>query len=142
MNKKYLHIIITIFFLFFVTGYSKISFSLDNTLKKFEWEKRILLIIAKSENEKIILKAKEFFDKYTCKNQERNLKLVTVVTSQIKTLTIPKKFRYRFGIWLIGYDGNEKAYSNDSSLLDQVHNIIDTMPIRVSEMIANKSKCN
>ena len=142
MNKKYLHIIITIFFLFFVTGYSKISFSLDNTLKKFEWEKRILLIIAKSENEKIILETKKFFEKYICRNNERNLKLITVVTSKIKAFTIPKKFRNRYGIWLIGYDGKEKAYSNDSSLLNQVHNIIDSMPIRLSEMIATKSKCD
>ena len=101
-----------------------------------------MLIIAKSENEKIILEAKKFFDEYTCRNKERNLKLITVITSKIKTLTIPKKFRDRYGIWLIGYDGKEKAYSNDSSLLNQVHNIIDSMPIRLSEMIATKSKCN
>ena len=142
MNKKYVNTIIIIFFVFFVTGFSKISFSLDNTLKKFEWEKRILLIIAKSENEKIILETKKFFEKYTCGNNERNLKLITVITSKIETLKIPKKFRNRYGILLIGYDGKEKAYSKDSSLLNQLHNIIDSMPIRLSEMIGNKSKCN
>ena len=43
--------------------------------------------------------------------------------------------------WLIGYDGGDKSYSNDTSLLKEVHNIVDTMPIRQSEMTEQNEKC-
>ena len=49
--------------------------------------------------------------------------------------------RNKYGIWLIGYDGGDKSYSNDTSLLKEVHNIVDTMPIRQSEMTEQNEKC-
>ena len=55
---------------------------------------------------------------------------------------IPDKYKNKYGIWLIGYDGKEKSYSNDTSLLKDIHNIIDTMPIRKREITQQIKKCN
>ena len=45
------------------------------------------------------------------------------------------------GIWLIGYDGNIKAHSEDNSILLNLYNIIDSMPIRKSEIEASSINC-
>lgn len=46
----------------------------------------------------------------------------------------PDYFQNKTGIWLIGYDGYIKAYAEGNSLLSNVHNLIDNMPIRKEEI--------
>ena len=48
----------------------------------------------------------------------------------------------KYGIWLIGYDSGDKSCSTDTSLLKEIHNIIDTMPVRKSEMNEQNEECN
>ena len=50
-------------------------------------------------------------------------------------------FKDKTGIWLIGYDGNIKGYSEDNTLLSNLHNLIDNMPIRKEEMKNLKKNC-
>ena len=50
---------------------------------------------------------------------------------------LPLYFKNKKGIWLIGYDGNIKAYSRDNSLLLNLYSIIDSMPIRKLEIEAS-----
>ena len=50
-------------------------------------------------------------------------------------------FKDKTGIWLIGYDGNIKEYSEDNTLLSNLHKLIDNMPIRKDEMKKSKKKC-
>ena len=38
------------------------------------------------------------------------------------------------GIWLIGYDGSIKAYSEDTRLLISLFELIDSMPMRREEL--------
>jgi len=55
------------------------------------------------------------------------------------------KYKNKYGIWLIGYDGQGKGHSTDISLLKKIHHLIDKMPIRNREIIDNKQKnvkCN
>ena len=61
----------------------------------------------------------------------------------ISQLDYLSKYMYLFGgIWLIGYDGQDKSHSTNISLLKEIHNIIDTMPIRKKEMTEQNEKCN
>ena len=46
-----------------------------------------------------------------------------------------------FGMWLIGYDGNIKAYSEDGQLLTKLFEIIDKMPMRKGEMKSGSGYC-
>ena len=50
-------------------------------------------------------------------------------------------FKDKTGIWLIGYDGYIKAFSKDNSLLSDVYNLIDNMPIGKEEKKELISKC-
>ena len=51
-----------------------------------------------------------------------------------KTLT-------KYGFWLIGYDGEVKAFSLETNILNEIFNLIDQMPIRQQEMLMYKKKC-
>ena len=50
-------------------------------------------------------------------------------------------FKGKTGIWLIGYDGNIKGYTEDATLLSNLHYLIDNMPIRKEEMKEFKKNC-
>ena len=52
--------------------------SLHNTLEKYKWKKRILLLIAKEEDTILINEVDKFFINQKCKNDERNLKLLKI----------------------------------------------------------------
>ena len=43
---------------------------------------------------------------------------------------------------IIGYDGYDKAYSSDLSLLEDLYQIIDKMPVRQNEMLNGVSSCD
>ena len=55
---------------------------------------------------------------------------------------MPKRYKGKRGIWLIGYDGKIKSFSENSSILKKIHQIIDLMPIRRAEMQLKKTQCN
>ena len=57
---------------------------------------------------------------------------------QIKWIS---NFKHKTGIWLIGYDGNIKGYTEDNTLLSNLHDLIDNMPIRKNEMRRFKKTC-
>ena len=113
---------------------------LEDYINSFSWDKRIVLFITKDTY--FINETDNFFKTNSCKNEERNLKYIRIVGDDIDKYTIPDRYKNKYGLWLIGYDGGDKSYSNDTSLLKEIHNIIDTMPIRKSEMTEQNEKCN
>ena len=121
-------------------SYSSVKIDLEDYINSFSWDKRIVLFIAKDIH--FIYETDDFFKTNSCENEERNLKYMRIVGDDIDKYTIPERYKNKHGLWLIGYDGGDKSYSNDTSLLKEIHNIIDTMPIRKSEMTDQKEKCN
>ena len=109
-------------------------------INSFSWDKRIVLLISKDIH--LINETDYFFKINSCENEARNLKYIRIVGNDINKYTISDRFKNKYGLWLIGYDGVDKSYSNDTSLLKEIHNIIDTMPIRKSEMTEQNEKCN
>ena len=114
--------------------------NLEEYINSFSLVKRIVLFNTKDTY--FINETDNFFKTNSCKNEERNLKYIRIVGNDINKYTIPDRFKNKYGLWLIGYDGGDKSYSNDTSLLKEIHNIIDTMPIRKSEMTEQNEKCN
>ena len=45
----------------------------------------------------------------------------------------------KYGIWLLGYDGEIKDYSQDDKILLRLFNLIDSMPMRKTEI--KKDNC-
>ena len=125
-----------------IMGNSTSLLSLDKIISNFGWEKRIVLLIADNEDVKLIRGVESFFKEGACQNKNRNLELYKIIGNEITKYNVPSRYEGRTGIWLIGLDGSEKAYSNDLSVLDQLYEIIDEMPIRQNEMLHQDSRCD
>ena len=119
---------------------SSVKINLEEYINSFSWDKRIVLLITKDIH--FINETDDFFKTNSCENEERNLKYIRIVGDDINKYIVPDRYKNKYGLWLIGYDGGDKSYSNDTSLLKEIHNIIDTMTIRKSEMIEQNEKCN
>jgi hypothetical protein len=137
-----IRIITLFFFTTLIMGNSNFQVPLDEMLSQFQWKKRILLLITDEGDIKLINGVNAFFNEQTCQNKNRNLKLFKIVGDGISKYKLPKKYVGKKGVWLIGYDGGDKAYSRDLSLLNQLYDIIDKMPIRLNEMANENSNCN
>ena len=140
--KKSPKILILIIFTGLIMGNSNSLISLDKIISNFEWEKRILLLITDHEDINLIRGVDNFFKEEACQNKNRNLELYKIIGDEINKYKIPKRYEGKKGIWLIGYDGGDKAYSRDLSLLNQLYDIVDEMPIRQNEMLNQDSKCD
>ena len=123
------------------TGISNDIFqdTLNDIRKKYKWKKRILLVISENNNNSLIREVDNFFLDKRCDNSERNLRVLKVFLNQDNALIT--KYEKLKGIFLIGYDGAVKAHSKDSSLLLNLYNTIDNMPIRKKEIKNFKSIC-
>ena len=121
---------------------SSTKISLDDYINSFSWDRRIVLLISEENHLNVINETDNFFNRNSCENEERNLEYIRIVGDDINKYIIPDRYKNKYGIWLIGYDGGDKSYSTDASLLKEIHNIIDKMPIRRSEMAEQTKKCN
>ena len=121
---------------------SNTKINLGDYINSFSWDRRVVLLITKEKNDQLIMKTDNFFNRNSCENEERNLEYIRIVGDDINKYIIPDRYKNKYGIWLIGYDGGDKSYSTDASLLKEIHNIIDTMPIRQTEMVEQTKKCN
>jgi len=119
---------------------SKIS--LEDYINSFSWDRRIVLLISEETHLNVINETDNFFNRNSCENEDRNLEYIRIVGDEINKYIIPDRYTNKYGIWLIGYDGQDKSHSTDISLLKEIHNIIDTMPIRKKEMTEQNEKCN
>tara|TARA_Y100000739_G_C20337620_1_gene341826 strand:- start:7 stop:513 length:507 start_codon:yes stop_codon:yes gene_type:complete len=137
-----MRVIIVGIFVFLLMGNTESKISLDSVLKKFSWKKRVVLLIAEESDKELINGADIFFKEEVCRNIDRNLELYKIIGSQISEYQIPERFNKKRGIWLIGYDGYDKAYSSDLSLLADLYDIIDKMPVRQNEMLNGVSSCD
>lgn len=123
-------------------SYASEKIILEDYINSFAWEKRIVLFISKSKYVYFINETDNFFKKNKCENDNRNLKYIRIVGDEVKKYNISEKFKNKYGMWLIGYDGQIKSYSSDISLLKEIYNIVDKMPLRKKEKLEQKIKCD
>ena len=121
---------------------SNTKINLGDYINSFSWDRRIVLLISEENHLNVINETDNFFNRNSCENEERNLEYIRIVGDDINKYIIPDRYKNKYGIWLIGYDGGDKSYSSDASLLKEIHNIIDTMPIRQTEIAEKNKKCN
>ena len=118
---------------------------LQKQIQSYSWNKRIVLFITKGKYIHFINEVDNFFNKYKCENEKRNLEYIKIVGDEVNKYIFPDKYENKYGIWLIGYDGQVKGHSKDISLLKKIHDLIDKMPIRKREMIDvldKNGRCN
>ena len=138
---KVLYIFLTLL-MFPTMSSSTTKISLEDYINSFSWDRRIVLLISEENHLNVINETDNFFNRNSCENEERNLEYIRIVGDDINKYIIPDRYKNKYGIWLIGYDGGDKSYSSDASLLKEIHNIIDTMPIRQTEIAEKNKKCN
>ena len=115
--------------------------NLEDYINSFSWDKRIILLIINESHVNVMSETDEFFASNSCENESRNLEYIRIVGDDINKYAIPARYKNKYGIWLIGYDGADKSYSADASLLKKIHHIIDAMPIRQTEMAEQDKQC-
>ena len=145
MYKLYMKKISTFLMISFMSismSYASDQIILEDYINSFAWEKRIVLFISKSKYVYFINETDNFFKKNKCENDNRNLKYIRIVGDEVKKYNISEKFKNKYGMWLIGYDGQIKSYSSDISLLKKVYNIVDKMTLRKKEILEQKIKCD
>ena len=103
-------------------------------------EKRLLVVSYEKEEDEIFIITKKFISDKKCEIEDRNLEIIFYKNFKNNDYSKPDFINNKNGIWLIGYDGLIKDYSSDDQIFLQLFDLIDSMPIRKSEMI--KDKCS
>ena len=107
-------------------------------ISELGWEKRVLVISYENQNDQIFIKAKKFISDHKCEIEDRNLEIIFYKKFNSKVYSKPKFINNKYGIWLIGYDGNIKDYTRDDKIFLGLFDLIDSMPMRKNEMINDK----
>ena len=108
---------------------------------ELSWEKRLLIISYKNEKDQIFTKTKKFISDNKCEIDDRNLEIIFFTKFKNKDFVTPDFIKNKFGIWLIGYDGEVKSFSLEEKFVNEIFYLIDQMPIRQQEMLMYKKKC-
>ena len=111
-------------------------------LDKYAWSSRLLILVIDKHDNSLEQKARNFFEQHACDIDDRNLKLLHFFSDDPNILELPSSIHNQTGMWLLGYDGNVKAHSEDNQLLHNLFEIIDTMPMRKREMKSDPRNCS
>ena len=107
-------------------------------ISELNWKKRLLLVSYKNEDEKIFNESKKFISDNKCQIDDRNLEILFFKNFKNKYYSTPDFIENKYGVWLIGYDGNIKDYTEDDKIYLGLLDLIDSMPMRKNEMINDK----
>ena len=103
-------------------------------LSELSWEKRLLIVSYNQKEDQLLNSANEFISINKCELEDRNLEIIFYEKFKNKKFMTPKFLENKYGIWLIGYDGNIKDYSSNDIIFFRLFNLIDSMPMRKSEI--------
>ena len=110
-------------------------------LDTYAWTNRLVILITEKNKSSLEKQVKRFFEKHACNINVRNIKLLHFLTDDSIVSTLPKKVQSQTGVWLVGYDGSIKAFSEDAQLLNNLFKTIDEMQMRQDE-IESSPNCN
>ena len=107
-------------------------------ISEFSWEKRLLVISYKKQDDQIFIRTKKFISDNKCGIDDRNLEIIFFEKFENKDFETPDFIKNKYGIWLIGYDGISKDYTSDDKIFLRLFDLIDSMPMRKDEMVNDK----
>ena len=126
---KYIFIILILFINFEIMA---------KQISELNWKKRVLLVSYKNEDEKIFNKSNKFISEYKCQIDDRNIEILFFKNFKNKDYNSPDFVENKYGVWLIGYDGNIKDYTEDDKIFIGLFDLIDSMPMRKNEIKNDK----
>ena len=101
--------------------------------EKYTWTNRLVIMITDKKNSDLETQVRQFFESRVCDIEDRNLKLLHFHKNELSVTHLQKKHS-QTGLWLLGYDGSIKDFSEDEELLSRLFQTIDGMPMRQDEM--------
>ena len=107
-------------------------------ISELNWKKRLLLISYQNEYDQIFNESEKFITENKCQIDDRNLEIIFFKDFKNKLYITPDFIKDKYGIWLIGYDGNIKDYNLDDKILLRLFDVIDSMPMRKNETVNDK----
>ena len=108
-------------------------------ISDLNWERRILIFSYKNQNDELFNKTIKFISDHKCQIDDRNLEVIFFEKYKNKDFLTPNFINEKYGIWLLGYDGEIKDYSQDDKIFLRLFNLIDSMPMRKAEI--KKDNC-
>ena len=111
------------------------------TLDTYTWNNRLVVLITNKDQTNLEKQVKAFFEQHECDINDRKLKLLHFSVGDPIIRELPARMHSKTGIWLVGYDGSVKDYSEDASLLSSLFDLIDKMPMRKGEK-SSEPKCS
>ena len=100
---------------------------------EYAWTNRLVIMITNKKNTDLEKQVRRFFENRVCDIKDRNLKLLHFHKNELTVTQLQKKHS-QTGLWLLGYDGTIKDFSEDEQLLNRLFQTIDGMPMRQDEM--------
>lgn len=101
---------------------------------EYAWTNRLVIMITDKKNSDLETQVRRFFESHICDIEDRNLKLLHFHKNEVSVTQLQKKHS-QTGLWLLGYDGSIKDFSEDAQLLNRLFQTIDGMPMRQGEML-------
>ena len=103
---------------------------------EYAWTNRLVIMITDKKKTDLEKQVRRFFESHVCNIDDRNLKLLHFQKNELAVIQLQKTMRSQTGLWLLGYDGSIKDFSEDKQLLNRLFQTIDGMPIRQDEMVS------
>lgn len=112
-----------------------------SSINKYNWNSRLLLINNDNTENELYQSLLKFQIEKFCEFEDRKLIGIKFEDGINDAYFTPDFISNKYGMWLVGYDGTVKGFSEDQSFLYQIFDIIDEMPMRQNEIQNNPSKC-
>ncbi len=112
-----------------------------SSINKYNWNSRLLLINIDNTENKLYQSLLKFQIEKFCEFEDRKLIGIKFEDGINDAYFTPDFISNKYGMWLVGYDGTVKGFSENQSFLYQLFDIIDEMPMRQIEMQNNPSTC-
>ncbi len=108
----------------------------STSFDEYAWTNRLVIMITNKKNTDLEKQVRQFFESRACDIEDRNLKLLHYHQNELAVIKLQKRMRSQTGLWLLGYDGSIKDFSENEQLLNRLFQTIDGMPIRQHEMVS------
>ena len=112
---------------------------MSKQISDLNWKKRVLIISYNNQSDELLTKTIKYISDNKCEIDDRNLEVIFFEKYKNKDFLTPKFINQKYGIWLLGYDGQIKNYSQDDKIFIRLFNLIDSMPMRKTEI--KKDNC-
>ena len=111
---------------------------MSKQISDLNWKKRVLIISYNNQSDELLTKTIKYISDNKCEIDDRNLEVIFFEKYKNKDFLTPKFINQKYGIWLLGYDGQIKNYSQDDKIFIRLFNLIDSMPMRKEEVKNDK----